>query len=335
MWLIISVLSITLVFLLDFLIDIFLGYRVFFFFYPRNIVKIKERKKQIEWILKNRKKQLTEDEKELASFVIKEIDNDVENRKKMSHNDLNQRAKDISEKFTKTLAKYKRNGFIEFLDSIWVVVVIALCIRFFIFESFRVPTGSMIPAIYIGDMLFVNKYIYGLRVPFTKIRLTEGKKPDRGEVVVFIYPVDPELDFVKRVVGLPGDTVKLEGRKVFVNTIELRREKTKDFSYTQNSGEKHLTEWFTETNSDGVKYPVLYTKGPEPDDYPGCMLCNQEFKVPEDSLFVMGDNRDNSSDSRYWGFVPLQNLKGRTSLIWFSVSFLEGFHGERIGKFIK
>jgi len=323
--------------ILYFVLDAFLsrwGKRVFPFFKPKTVEHLIERRKQIAWMLKCR--DLPPDKKQAAEELLADADEAIKRHRRMTHAELVAVAIRVDERFGAVLRPFKRNGMVEFVDSVWVVVLIALCIRFFLFESFRVPTGSMVPNIYIGDMLFVNKYIYGLRPPFTKWHFFRFKEPERGEVVVFIYPENPSQDFVKRVIGLPGDRVKLDGRRIFVNDEELRRERVGTFSYVESRGGERETEWYLETNREGATYPVLYSAG---DGHPAflfdCRFCDSEFTVPDDALFVMGDNRDVSLDSRFWGFVPYDHLKGRASMIWFSVSLSEGFHLERIGRFIE
>ncbi len=334
MWFIIIVLLITAYYVFDWLLS-FWGKRLIPFFAPKTMVHLRERLQQTLWIEKHRKGLKAETLETIKE--VKTLIEDAEGRyKAMTHAELKACSAKVNQLFKDKLIAIKQNGFLEFLESVWVVVVIALMIRFFLFESFRVPTGSMVPSIYIGDMLFVNKYIYGLRPPFTTYHFFKQKDPTRGEVVIFIYPKDTKYDFVKRVIGLPGDKIKLDGRRIFVNEKEITRVKDKDFSYIERSGGERPTEWYTETNIDGVSYPVLYSRiGDLGSNQDGCILCNTEFTVPAGHLFVMGDNRDVSSDSRYWGFVPLDNLKGRASMIWFSVSLDGGFHLNRVGSFIK
>lgn len=313
------------------------GRRVFPFFKPKTVEHLRERRHQAEWVLKHHEK-LPPEAQNAAEGIVATAREAEEKYRTRTHAELVAAVQRVDESFAKHLRQFKRNGFMEFVDSVWVVVLIALCIRFFLFESFRVPTGSMVPNIYIGDMLFVNKYIYGLRPPFTKLHFFRFKEPTRGEVVIFMYPENPSQDFVKRVIGLPGDRIKLQGKRVFVNGVEVQRERIGLFSYVESRGGEREADWFIETNQDGVSYQVLYSQGSDI-DHPGflfdCKFCDSEFTVPEESLFVMGDNRDVSLDSRFWGFVPMENLKGRASMIWFSVSLQEGFHLDRMGEFIQ
>lgn len=328
-WPIVLFIVIIAVFFVDYIVDVLFFKRLFIWYNPRLSEKIKERKRQLGWILRKRKEIKTSDKEEIKALIEK---GNTFLKSKPKRKDVTSFLESYETSFNK-FRKYKRNFLIEFVDSVWIVVVVALMMRFFLFESFRVPSGSMVPAIYIGDMLFVNKFEYGLRPPFTKMHFFK-KMPKRGEVVVFIYPHDERQDYVKRVIGLPGDTIELKGNQITVNGKEYTKKKIDDFSYVESNGNMRRTEMFKETNLDGFSYNVLYTKG-ERIEYPGCHFCNSTFTVPEDKLFCMGDNRDVSSDSRYWGYVPIENLKGKASVIWFSVSDEEGFHLERIGRWIK
>ncbi len=328
-WPIVLFIVLVAIFFIDYIVDVLFFKRLFIWYYPRICEKIKERNKQLEWMLKKRKGLNSTEKEEIKTLIEKGTDFLKSKPKKKTALSFLDSYEDSFKKFR----KYKRNFFVEFVDSVWVVVVIALLMRFFLFESFRVPSGSMVPAIYIGDMLFVNKFAYGLRPPFTKMHFFK-KLPKRGDVVVFMYPKDERQDYVKRVIGLPGDTVELKENTITVNGKEYSRKKIDDFSYIESTGGMRRTEMFEETNMDGVSYKVLYNKE-KIMEYPGCHYCNSTFTVPEDKLFCMGDNRDVSYDSRYWGYVPIENLKGSASVIWFSVSDGEGFHPERIGRWIK
>jgi len=311
-----------------------IGKRALPFLKPKTIEHLSERRKQISWILRYR--DIPPELRASTEKILDTINETIASYRTKRHEQLVAIVAQVDDYFRTQLRPFKRNWMAEFIDSVWWVVLIALCIRFFLFESFRVPTGSMVPNIYIGDMLFVNKYIYGLRPPLTRWHFFRFKEPTRGEVVVFIFPEQPSQDFVKRVIGLPGDRVRLEGRRIFVNGKELQRERIGTFTYVENNGNERHAEWYRETNGDGVSYEVLYSSENEPHlSLLECRFCESEFTVPPHSLFVMGDNRDVSLDSRYWGFVPYANLKGRASMIWFSVSTNEGFHLERIGRFIK
>jgi len=176
----------------------------------------------------------------------------------------------------------------EYIEAIAIAVLLAIVIRTFVIQAFKIPSGSMIPTLDIGDHILVSKFIYGIRLPFTDIKILDFKKPNRGDIIVFIYPEDEKKDFIKRVIGVPGDKIELKNKEVYIN------------------GEK-LTEKYI-VHQDPHTKPKEY----EPRDNTGPII------VPPDSLFVMGDNRDQSYDSRYWGFVKMNKVKGRAFIIYWS-----------------
>ncbi|MBU1205395.1 MAG: signal peptidase I [Proteobacteria bacterium] len=182
----------------------------------------------------------------------------------------------------------KKSTFREYAEAIVVALLLALLIRTFVVQAFKIPSGSMEPTLVIGDHILVNKFIYGIKFPFTSIRLFPLYKPQRGEVVVFIYPLDPSKDFIKRVVAVEGDTVKIVNKKLFIN---------------------------------GSEAADSYAVYKEDTVFPAEMQKRDNFgpvTVPPGSLFVMGDNRDRSLDSRFWGFVPLEDLRGKAFIIYWS-----------------
>jgi signal peptidase I len=182
----------------------------------------------------------------------------------------------------------QRQLFQEYSEAFVVALIAATLIRAFSFQAFEIPSGSMEPTLLIGDHILVNKFIYGIRIPFTGKRWPEFREPSRGDVIVFVYPVDPSKDFIKRVIAVGGDTVEIRDKKVFVNGKETENPHARFFS------------------------DVIYPGNVVPRD-------NMEpAKVPEGALFVMGDNRDNSYDSRFWGFVPLRNVVGEAFIIYYS-----------------
>lgn len=176
----------------------------------------------------------------------------------------------------------------EWVESIVIALVLALLIRTFVVQAFKIPSGSMEPTLLIGDHLLVNKFLYGTKIPFTAIKVLPLREPERGDVVVFIYPVDPSKDFIKRVIGLPGDKIEVINKKVYVN----------------GKGIEDIHAHFAEN--------MILPKGSEPRDNFGPVT------VPPDSLFVMGDNRDRSYDSRFWGFVKKSEVKGKAFIIYWS-----------------
>ncbi len=233
----------------------------------------------------------------------------------------------------------------RFLDWIWETVrtwgpalLTVLLIRSVLAEPFRIPSGSMVPTLQIGDHILVTKFSYGLRIPLTRIPITELSVPDRGDIVVFVYPgsdtgktsewVDlpfpplATLDYVKRVVGLPGDTVTVRDNVVYINGKAQQKEFIDTYSFVDDRCRTNPTRHFTE-DLGGVKHDILNTTA-----Y-GMRVGNytppEDAKViPEGHVFVMGDNRDHSADSRSWGLVPLRNIKGKARFVWLSYDQCEG-----------
>jgi signal peptidase I len=218
--------------------------------------------------------------------------------------------------------KAKSSGGIgETISVIVQALLLALVIRSFLFQPFSIPSGSMRPTLLEGDYLFVSKYAYGYSkhsFPFSP-NLFEGRiwsgTPERGDVLVFKFPPDPKLDYIKRVIGLPGDKIQMKEGLLYINDVAVKREKTgqiDDFDVTEQS---RPVDVYKETLPEGVSYDTLdIDVGTLGDD-------TREFLVPDGHYFMMGDNRDNSSDSRFTvGFVPAENLVGRANAIFFSIA---------------
>lgn len=176
----------------------------------------------------------------------------------------------------------------ENLEAIVIALILALFIRTFVVQAFKIPSGSMLNTLQIGDHILVNKFIYGVKLPFIRKTIIPVKDPSRDDIVVFIYPEDPTKDFIKRVVGIEGDTVEMRNKRLYVNGKRVEKD------YTIHTDPRVLPAQYTLRDNFG---PVT---------------------VPAQSLFVMGDNRDNSHDSRFWGFVPLSSVKGKAFMIYFS-----------------
>ncbi len=193
----------------------------------------------------------------------------------------------------------------ENIEALIIAIILALFIRTFIVQAFKIPSGSMQNTLLIGDYILVNKFIYGVKVPFTDITFIPVKEPNRGDIIVFRFPKDPSKDFIKRVVAVGGDTVKIVNKLVYVN------------------GEEQENPFAIHTD------PAVYPPGYQPRDNLA------QFTVPEDKLFVMGDNRDESNDSRFWGFVDLSAVRGKAFMIYWSWDKVDfGVRWSRLGDII-
>jgi signal peptidase I len=250
---------------------------------------------------------------ELATMGISQVDGDIADAK---------------------VKLYMQPWWLDWTAGLFPVIVTVFLLRSFLFEPFKIPSGSMIPTLLVGDLILVNKFTYGLRLPVLNTKITEGNKPQRGDVMVFRYPPKPSLDYIKRVVGLPGDTVSYQNKRLTING--------------QVQPTAAVPEFFDE---DAMRYFKQYqeTLGDKPhrvlndDDRPAYVPGADKFfghegcsytiegvscKVPEGMYFMMGDNRDNSMDSRYWGFVPERNIVGKAIFVWMNFS-----NPKRIGFF--
>jgi signal peptidase I len=240
----------------------------------------------------------------------------------------------LGELIDSDLGVYRKPAWRESLEQILVAVFIALVLRSFVLEAFKIPSGSMIPTLAIGDQIFVNKWVYGLRVPFTSIRIVDFAPPKRGDVVVFMFPNDPHDDFIKRVVGVPGDTVEVKKGIVYVNGDELPREEVGPMNVwdreTTSSvwNEQHSIAFAEHLN--GKAYTVLQ----DPVHTPRFTDNFGPQVVSAGHLFVMGDNRNHSWDSRGWGQVPMQNVLGRAMFVWWSWG-KDGLDVKRLGTWIE
>lgn len=196
---------------------------------------------------------------------------------------------------------------VEHARSFFPIFLVVLLLRSFLVEPFRIPSGSMIPTLLVGDFILVNKFTYGLRLPVTNHRFVALGTPARGDVVVFRYPEDPSTPFIKRIVGLPGDTISYRDKRVLVNGEQVPYAEQGQFLGVKSAAMHTGAELLTETLG-AHRHDIIVT--------PGAPAFDAEFQVPAGQYFVLGDNRDNSRDSRYWGFVPDENLIGKAFFIW-------------------
>ncbi len=215
-------------------------------------------------------------------------------------------------------------AWLEFPASFFPVIAVVFGLRSFVVEPFKIPSGSMIPTLLIGDFILVNKYSYGIRLPVINKKIIDVGEPHRGDVMVFRYPVDPSLDYIKRVIGVPGDKISYKNKRLSINGVLLPETPTADYLHRDRAV---YSKQFIET-IDGRQHRILLDEDRENYINPivpfahveNCLYNNAgvECTVPAGSYFMMGDNRDNSEDSRYWGFVPEENIVGRAFGIWMS-----------------
>jgi signal peptidase I len=237
---------------------------------------------------------------------------------------------------------------IEYPKSFFPVLLIVFLLRSFVAEPFKIPSSSMRPTLVVGDFILVNKFTYGLRLPIVEQKVIPIADPKRGDVVVFRYPVNPAQDFIKRVVGVGGDEVVYRDKKLTVNGEPLPQRSAGSYSYVEGL-RFETTERLQETADTGAG-PREYTIAQNPQaqpvypqnvrPFPGRQNCDYNergfvCRVPAGQYFMMGDNRDNSDDSRYWGFVPDDHIRGRAFFVWFNWDDISSFAFQRIGNGIR
>jgi len=204
---------------------------------------------------------------------------------------------------------------VEYARAFFPVILLVFLLRSFLVEPFRIPSGSMMPGLLPGDFILVNKYIYGLRLPVINQKIIGIGEPKHGDVMVFRFPGDPSVNYIKRVIGLPGDKIVYRDKQLTINGQAMPLSPAGDYTYTE-SGDHLIFAKRLNEHLDGVDHDILLS------DLAGSGTL--EFTVPEGHYFVMGDNRDRSNDSRYWGTVPEANIVGRAFLIWFSWDTVKG-----------
>ncbi|MCB5184797.1 signal peptidase I [Methylobacillus gramineus] len=198
---------------------------------------------------------------------------------------------------------------VEYSKSFFPVILAVFLIRSFIVEPFKIPSGSMMPTLLAGDFILVNKFTYGLRVPILNKTFFEVGHPQRGDVFVFHYPPDPSIDYIKRVVGVPGDRIAYKDKRLTINGKPIETTYVDDYKYVGSGLNMIVTKRYKEQLGDKNHELLIEENG---------MAFDGEVEVPPGHYFAMGDNRDNSKDSRVWGFVPEDNLVGRAFFIWWN-----------------
>lgn len=217
----------------------------------------------------------------------------------------------------------KKEKFKKEAKSYFLIIFSLLFFRSVFFEPFRIPSDSLNPTLLTGDFLLVNKFAYGFKVPFSDwfrtnpIYVTGPTMPERGDVIVFKYPRDISFDYIKRVIGLPGDTVEMIDKVVYVNGEAIQAKEVNDKELRESLDDKYDNYSFKQFETKTGKH-IHFT---QIDTNANFSVNTPKFTVPHDHLFVMGDNRDLSGDSRMWGFVPFGHIKGKAMFIWFSLSF--------------
>jgi len=246
-------------------------------------------------------------------------------RRKDAAEKLKQQKEKVNEE---TIANtLKESVLVEYARSFFPIILIVLLLRSFLIEPFRIPSGSMIPTLHVGDFILVNKYSYGIRLPLFGSKIVDIGEPKRGDIVVFRFPEDPSIDYIKRVIGLPGDRISYIDKTVYINGKPARQEPLGMYTGMGSSRKMSGANLRIE-HLDGVDHQILIQLMRRSMD--------GEYEVPPGHYFVMGDNRDNSNDSRFWGTVPEENLIGKAFMIWMNWDSAKGgITWDRIGSEIK
>lgn len=292
----------------------------------------------IKTVLRKMDGQIDPNIKNIFDEKIAAIQNSLDNKNIEDTAKLNEELKGLE---TKHLSKYIKSKLRQNIESLLIALALALFVREFIIQPFKIPSGSMMPNLLVGDHLLVTKFIYGTKVPFTDIRILPGIQDIKyGDVIVFIYPngdKEPSkkgVHYIKRVVGLPGDSISIKNRNLLINgkSVPLEYKSSYDSSNLHNS--IYVDEY--EEDLFGNKHKVMFQNGRKATDK-GIFIPFDN--IPEDHYFVMGDNRDNSRDSRYWGLVPIENISGKALLTHWSwvnpTKLVSDVRWERIFKLIK
>ena len=268
-------------------------------------------------ILKAHKNDISPDIRNIFNERLNELE------KALDSNDpeqINSSYNSLKNLYEQNLSGYSKSKLRQNVEAIVIALCLALLIRTFIVQPFKIPSGSMIPTLLIGDHLLVNKFIYGTKIPFTNIRVLPVENIERGDVVVFKFPgndaVNKGLHYIKRAIGLPGDVIDIEGRDVIINGQKVKQVYEGSYDYYEQ-GTEVSTDKYIDTLSENI-FDVIYKKS-SVNTTKG--KTNFPITVPDGHIFVLGDNRDNSYDSRFWGFVPINNISGKAFLIHWSWNF--------------
>jgi signal peptidase I len=269
----------------------------------------------------------------VATTVKTAIDEVEAARKGDDFERMRQAITDLDGRMDEHLAFARKSSARQYAESIGLALGVALLLRAFVVEAFQIPSGSMLPTLEVGDHIFVSKFAYAVGIPFTNTKIARLGTPKRGDVIVFKYPPDQSVDYIKRVVGLPGETLEIRRNEVFINGQPMPREyvssecSTDDGAAAEGKGGelRHPCETWLEQLGQ-VRHLAHQDPRVPPTNFPpvselaGFAQSNppEPVKIPAGSYFVMGDNRDNSRDSRFWGFVPYELIKGRALIVWWS-----------------
>jgi len=254
--------------------------------------------------------------------------NDIQRRAELNKKGITQVDGDIVQAREKLLMQ---PWWLDWTAGLFPVIITVFLLRSFLFEPFKIPSGSMIPTLWVGDLILVNKFTYGLRLPVLNTKITEGTPPKRGDVMVFRYPPNPSQDYIKRVVGVPGDTVAYSylSKRLTINGKALETKEISDFF---DESRTRYRKQFEEQLGEKLHRFIIYEERndgnfPDQQGFPRQDACTYTVegtvcKVPDGHYFMMGDNRDDSTDSRYWGFVPEKNIVGRAFVVWMNSDVL-------------
>lgn len=273
--------------------------------------------KQVKSVLEKNRSNISPDAVSIVEQRVSNLERALESQ---NYEDTLKATDDLEIASSDYLSKYTKSKLRQNIEALAFAIILALIIRTFVFQPFKIPSGSMIPNLLVGDHLLVNKFVYGTKIPFTDIEVMPLENIKRGDVMVFTYPNNEKdatkngLYYIKRVIGLPGDDVDIDGRNLIINGERVPLDYIGTYSDERNSQQ------FDEYREDlfGEEHTVIFRKGKE-NTTKGSYI--PVTKVPEGYVFVMGDNRDNSQDSRFWGFVPKENIAGKAFIIHWSWDF--------------